>query len=78
MSESQTPSVSKSSLNDLRQFRINKTAAAAAANLGKTGTHCVCIVVCGKRDTSEESSALKFLFNFRTCAWQEAHPGDGR
>ncbi|KAL7739474.1 hypothetical protein ACLKA6_011336 [Drosophila palustris] len=29
MSESQSPSISKSSLNDLRQFRINKNAAAA-------------------------------------------------
>ncbi|XP_023177140.2 SWI/SNF-related matrix-associated actin-dependent regulator of chromatin subfamily A containing DEAD/H box 1 homolog [Drosophila hydei] len=36
MSESQAPSVSKSSLNDLRQFRINKNAAAAAASPSRT------------------------------------------
>ncbi|KAH8263684.1 hypothetical protein KR044_012507 [Drosophila immigrans] len=38
MSESQAPSVSKSSLNDLRQFRINKNAAqeAASPNQGRT------------------------------------------
>lgn len=36
MSESQTPSVSKSSLNDLRQFRINKNAAAATTSPGRT------------------------------------------
>ncbi|XP_062142273.1 SWI/SNF-related matrix-associated actin-dependent regulator of chromatin subfamily A containing DEAD/H box 1 homolog [Drosophila sulfurigaster albostrigata] len=36
MSESQAPTVSKSSLNDLRQFRINKNAAAASASLGRT------------------------------------------
>ncbi|XP_034099645.1 SWI/SNF-related matrix-associated actin-dependent regulator of chromatin subfamily A containing DEAD/H box 1 homolog [Drosophila albomicans] len=36
MSESQAPTVSKSSLNDLRQFRINKNAAAASASPGRT------------------------------------------
>lgn len=42
MSESQSPSIPKSSLNDLRQFRINKNAAATASP-GRTGRHCVFI-----------------------------------
>ncbi|EDW03556.1 SWI/SNF-related matrix-associated actin-dependent regulator of chromatin subfamily A containing DEAD/H box 1 homolog [Drosophila grimshawi] len=36
MSESPAPSVSKSSLNDLRQFRINRNAAASVSSPGRT------------------------------------------